>query len=51
MQWRDKLVNVKLQGSDGFAPCLKSTCLSSKFPALGLGNSDVLVALNNKGPI
>lgn len=47
----DKLVNVKLQGSDSFASCLKSTCLPGKFPALGLGNSDILVALNSKGPI
>lgn len=49
MQWRQ--VNVKLQGSDSFAPCLKSTRLSRKVSALGLGNSHVLVALNNKGPI
>lgn len=37
----DKLVNVKLQGSNSFVPCLKSACLPSNFPALGLGNSDI----------
>lgn len=47
----EKLVNAKLLGNDSFSPCLKSTRWSSKFPALGLVNSGILVAREDKGPI